>query len=95
MVSISLLAHRENNFLKMFKFISGSVVPVVWGQILAQIFFLLVNITVFTGITSLLFKPHLTFQLLGVPFLTTPKGKNIVKLIIGVDFNHPCYQNNK
>lgn len=68
-VGLTILSLRENGFLKMFKYIAGSITPVVWGQLLSQVLFLLINVVVLTGTTSLLFKPELTLKVLIVSVL--------------------------
>ncbi|ADU29427.1 hypothetical protein [Evansella cellulosilytica] len=44
--SLSLISLRETGFLKMFFFITGSKIPIVFGQILAQLCFLYINIII-------------------------------------------------
>lgn len=55
-VGISLFISRENGFLKVFSFVSGSSLPIIIGKVFSQFTFLLVNITFFTVIVSILFK---------------------------------------
>ncbi|WP_433745921.1 hypothetical protein [Falsibacillus pallidus] len=61
---VGLLSLRENNFLKMFKFISGSKSPVIIGHFLAQGTFLFLNIIIFTGTMGALFASSLLLKTL-------------------------------
>ncbi|SIS45204.1 hypothetical protein [Salimicrobium flavidum] len=68
-VGMGLLVYRDNGFLKMFSFLSGSHQPVVLGKIMAQYVFMVVNMLVFTIVVSLLFRLDL-LMVLGVGMLT-------------------------
>ncbi|WP_179283044.1 MULTISPECIES: hypothetical protein [Paenibacillus] len=54
-VSTSLISLRESGFFKMFKFISGSKYPIIWGKALNQIVFLLLTILLFSLVSGLIF----------------------------------------
>lgn len=61
-INLSLLALKENGFLKMFKYIAGSKYIIIVTNFLAQVISLLLTLTIFTVISCLLFKPTLLFQ---------------------------------
>jgi len=64
-VGISLLINRENGFLKVFSFVSGSTKPIIFGKVFAQFVYLILNLVVFTSVISLLFGLNL-ISLLGI-----------------------------
>ncbi|MBN8194216.1 hypothetical protein JI667_18965 [Bacillus sp. NTK074B] len=67
-VGIALLIVRDNGFLKMFKFISGSKMAVILGKMESQWFFIFVNLLFFNLVTSLLFHQPV-FHTLSIAFL--------------------------
>ncbi|WP_409271305.1 hypothetical protein V1499_17935 [Neobacillus sp. SCS-31] len=68
-VGVGLLNLREFGFLKMFKFVAGNKYTVIAGFFLAQFTFLLLNISVFSIVTSLFFVPHLLLQIVFISLL--------------------------
>lgn len=58
-VGMGLLSIRDNGFLKMFRFIAGSIKPVVVSMVLSQAVFLCINLFIFTLLATLVFKVHL------------------------------------
>ncbi|MED0657794.1 hypothetical protein [Anoxybacillus ayderensis] len=55
-VGVSILILRDNGFLKMFKFIARTKTPIIVGRICSQWLFTVVNIVIFTVVSSLLFR---------------------------------------
>ncbi len=53
---IALLINRENGFLKVFSFISGSKMPIIMGKMFSQILYLLVVLFIFTITIGFLFQ---------------------------------------
>lgn len=52
-VTTSLIGMRENGFLKMFKFVSGTKYPIIFGKILSQQVFIITAILIFSFVISL------------------------------------------
>lgn len=55
-IGMGILLMRDRNFLKMYTYISGDKLPIVFGKVLSQCFFLLVNIVLFTVISGMLYS---------------------------------------
>ncbi|WP_053367684.1 hypothetical protein [Bacillus sp. FJAT-27245] len=68
-IGIGLLNLREYGFLKMFKFIAGNKYSVITGFFLSQFSFLMLNIALFSVITSLFFAPHLFLHIVLISLL--------------------------
>src|SRR5699024_3688478 len=54
-VGVNQLVLREQGFLKLFKFISGSTIPIFIGNLISQFLFTFVTISVFNIVVSLMF----------------------------------------
>lgn len=54
-VTTNLIAMRENGFLKMFKFVSGSKYAIALGKLFNQMVFLLLSVFLFSCITGIVF----------------------------------------
>lgn len=54
-VTTNLISLRESGFFKMFKFISGSKYPIIWGKALNQMVFLFLTILLFSLVTGVIF----------------------------------------
>ncbi|MCA1063898.1 hypothetical protein QTG56_01555 [Rossellomorea sp. AcN35-11] len=60
-VGVNMLILREQGFLKLFSFISGSTFPIYMGNVIAQLIFSFVSLTIFSTVVSIAFKgPWLT-----------------------------------
>ncbi len=57
-VGLSLLIMREKGFLKMFRFISGSVSPIVIGTYLTQLVFVTISSLMVTCAAMILFRSY-------------------------------------
>ncbi|MBP1970654.1 ABC-2 type transport system permease protein [Virgibacillus natechei] len=55
-IGVGILDMRDNNYLKTYKYISGSKTPILLGRIESQCFFLLVNIIFFTLVSGFVFN---------------------------------------
>lgn len=64
-IAFNLVIMREQGFLKMFLFISGSVVPIILGTILAQFVVLTVTVFIFSSVISVLFHSHFILLFFG------------------------------
>ncbi|WP_096185970.1 hypothetical protein [Evansella halocellulosilytica] len=66
----NLILHRESGFFKMFKFIAGAKWPIILGQMLANLLFLVINASILTFVTSLLFGQfHVSILFIPVLFV--------------------------
>ncbi|MCG7379220.1 hypothetical protein MH215_19665 [Paenibacillus sp. ACRSA] len=54
-VATHLITLRENGFYKMFKFISGSKYPFIWGKALNQVLFIIATIFLVSFVTGVMF----------------------------------------
>lgn len=52
-VTTSLIRMREDGFLKMFAFVSGTKYPMIIGKVFTQLSFLILSILIFSLVTSL------------------------------------------
>lgn len=68
-VSFRISIFRESGFLRNFTYIAGSKAPIIFGLYLVQILYGLVLLTVFTVITSMIFRYNTLF-LLVISYLT-------------------------
>jgi ABC-2 type transport system permease protein len=69
-VGVNLLLLREQGFFKMFYYLSGSRIPLVIGNIIAQTTTLLISITIFSIIIGLLFNFNV-FTILSFAYVLT------------------------
>ncbi|WP_150272754.1 hypothetical protein [Paenibacillus tepidiphilus] len=83
-VTTNLIAMRENGFLKMFKFVSGSKYAIVIGKYLNQLFFLLLAVLIFTVTTGTVFldNTHDFLNYIGISLLACLLGALTVSLFL-------------